>query len=256
MKRAAMPKVNKKTSPNNVQVPLTPLPAAQLSKIRTLQSLKHCVDEYGFRRELGELVWINQRRYANPSYFEKVKTAITEGAMAADRLSKFVDNLGVLDFPHILALYAVLERLHAKHSRRDWNSILLEMSKCALLVETIVVCVQMATGVSNTPPGRGRPRSPYILAAYELAVLWEEWTETPVATPKPFVKGEAVQESVEFVRLGLRMISDKISGSQARTAISHAVAFRKRDKRRAADSSDPLLDVINTLKEGGSLKDL
>jgi hypothetical protein len=124
--------------------------------------------------------------------------------------------------------------------------ILQRLSQAKHLVDTFAISTQLGTATRIAPKGQGRPGSNYVLPVIELMNLWEGITGKKTVTPRN-AKGkngrlEGFQPSTRFIQIGLSMVDNAATSSEANTAIRRVLELRKQNE------GSSLKDIYNQIK--------
>lgn len=236
---------------------------AEFKAISQLGPLKRWIDENGldeFRIRLGGTISVYRSRYKDTAYntlarnfsvppiaparSSKRKPPITELPYykriseigealetALTSLQTAAELLQFVDLTHIEQLLAAASSIPKNpiSATNPWE----QLHQTIYYLATMVLALQIGTGVKVGPRTRGRPKSGYVWPALELAELWAEFSGAPIKTPRQAVLGknghkEFAEHSSQFVHHGLKMIDPDVLESEVVTAIKNALALQKK----------------------------
>jgi hypothetical protein len=218
---------------------------SDVDEILKLPPLTAIPDPTDFLLTLGEVVYRGKRRRQN-KHILAIETALSYANDAVVQIEKIIEGLAQIDIEQWETILFAANHLFPDDCPREMSVLglfnMLNHSRKLLVMLNAVAPI--ATGISDSPRGRGQPRSPYIHLAWQLIDLWEAttaqrksedspvWQISRVPTPKRLDTRDdqkdllTKQHSTRFIRIALRMISPNITNAQVFTAIKEALATR------------------------------
>jgi hypothetical protein len=220
-------------------------------------------DPKAIQLNLSEIVYRHRNRHSRTvGYFDRIRRGIQSAEAAADHIDKIVDLLINMDSAQRDVFMFTVNKL----SLGRYGDMLGDFARHVLEAQLTVHLFSRALQISTMEPfelrPKGRPRVPYVPAAFDLARLWELLTGQKAVYPKGSAKGkgglyEAVQPSTEFIRLALKMIDPDITNAQVITCLKFVFDINKSMKddpyTREYLIPPPIMDVILA---GGSASDV
>lgn len=260
-----------------------PLPVdfpQEFAAIANLEPVKNWIDKNEideFQIRLGQVVYVNRRRYLDSSYqslvrqgavaplpsnskasskrkiptkdlpyFSRIRDCILALRDASTSIDKATKLFNLIDAAHV-DLILELAKLRPNNPLANSNIVDVprRLYQAKHVIDTLAISVQLGTETIIAPKGKGRPGDNHYLPANELMNLWEEITGKRVVTPRapakpkkgPIAyaganerkkgKSRKIQDSTEFVQIGLSMVDSTITPAEARTAIRSALQTRK-----------------------------
>ncbi len=166
-------------------------------------------------------------------YFKRIYDASDAIRQAIDLLQATADRFRFIDIVHVEQIAIAAEAIPNNPLKDlDANTAQRRLAETMRYLAALYAAIQLGTGILHVPRGRGRAADKHLLAALELADLWEELSGKPVVTPRSPERGrkdqgEFAQPSSEFIRLTLGIIDPEVTNSQVVTAIRSAMGLQK-----------------------------
>jgi hypothetical protein len=137
---------------------------------------------------VGAIVFRHRKRFTEDTdYFVRIEKCIRSAESAEKAIEEFVDLFMNMDTHHRHATLNVASDIAPRRfPNQKLGKFLGKLTIMATSMKLLAAAVTFGTGVSAAKRGRGRPSSPYISPAHDLAREWE------FITAKPMTVGEAL----------------------------------------------------------------
>jgi hypothetical protein len=203
-----------------------------------------------FRGELGEIVYSHRREYPtqkNRRLAEQLGDDIME---TIKEVSASLDAIRNLDGFYNKRIVEFMKAASPLYAEQNYNigHVLRDLENAIDALGRYRLALTYAFYFEAKPQGRSRPPLPYYVQTVQLMDMWKRYARSKVVAPKGTGSGrrkseEATQPSTEFVRLGLKMIDQKVSAANTMTLIKRVLADQKKYK---AEPLSVLIGAPNT----------
>jgi hypothetical protein len=253
----------------------------EFAAIANLESVKNWIesndiDELQIR--LGAVVYVHRRRYQDSAYqslvqqgaieplpsnakksskkkmptaelpyFSRVRDCVTALRDTSASMDNAINLFSLIDAPHVGLIVEIAKSLpNNPLAQSSIIDIPRRLYQAKHLIDTLAISTQLGTATIIAPKGKGRPGSNYDLPVIELMNLWEEITGKKTVTPRN-AKGkkgrlEGFQPSTRFIQIGLSMVDNAATSSEANTAIRRVLELRKQNE------GSSLIDILDQIK--------
>ena len=168
-------------------------------------------------------------------YFSRIRDCVSALRDCSTSIEKATTLFRMIDITHVDFILMLAQSL--PNNPLEQSNILdihRRLYQAQNFIDALAISTQLGTATIIAPRGRGRPGHNYDWPVIELMNLWEEITGMTTVTPRN-AKGkkgrsEGFQSSTEFVQIGLRMIDNAATSSEANTAIRNVLKVRKQSE--------------------------
>ena len=160
-----------------------PQEVEQICNLEPLRSSPHLVDDLLLK--LDKIV-VFARRRLDKQHIARVEQAIRSSNDAAAKIAQVMDGLAKMDIEQLQSvLFIAREAFRQPLEKRDVSAFFRLLNDFQALMLTLHAAIQLGTGISELPKGKGRPSSRYVQPALELIDVWEFLTATPYCEGSP-----------------------------------------------------------------------